>query len=1478
MCNALPRIDKPRNFCGESRWHVHGPFADTTILGAAEAGGYTFKDGTIASRDSRVSHQGMPLGATRFCVLCEALDRLDENYTPRISQADCIMVMVTDDSDGVASYQGYEYQILATVWLSLELMVGRKNCPSIVVEPASGEDVAANLDVPSEDVASKVVLGLMPQSIEVQIKLRQTDQWTSAKFQEVVRGNRETTKSGAPATRIRPIEQLLALPTTRFVLLTNAQVNRDLRPFLIERLGDNSAAVEIPGEAVLGESPQTAQRVAILQQQHSEVLRARIDTLLQKAGVPYSERRACATKLQEEVRSRLLRIKPPTFSQNELFALLRAFDGLPAQDPGKYFVAPSNFEEMTERLENEHRLAIVGAPGMGKTLAAQELVRRHRVATDAFKVVTEAAGPGEIAKWLEQPGRYLFFLEDPWGQFKLSADADRWATALPKLLPRASSDKRFLITTRTAIQNTAYASRIPQELSAIQSLLNQSNYTVAHRREILERAVASAAPWQRDFVQQYREQILRSLTAPYSLTLFATMLMRAKSDKDVQLVKLIHDCNVEVIGSTVAAEIQALGRETVASTIALWAWTMARRKVNMQDANDLRRTIRDGGFSGDIDVRKLLTYLAQAQWFREHDGEYSTHPAILEGLELVAAQEPGLAEEVLSALLKGLAKQDRGNLAYRIRKSLTDRQLPLPPRVQKAIDSHLLSRLKETSGYDFTVAFDEAATDCRSSEPLAILARALRVRPSQGGLLDYEPWKSPDLTETDIHLIKDSAEAREFAEKFVRTMLSSESAAPYNAFQLESFFSQFGWDLADDYLVAVEEGLERDNFYVEAAVNGSIAVDEPPFERIIDAALRHYDAACTWWKESQETVREARQAEMDADYANHIEEQPQERFAPSRAVLKVLVGLRIRQQGYDWLLKHPRRDDLLEAWAESVTPSTSLPEMQALAEACRPSHLNVFFDAAEKSKNKQLGSAILELMLSDGGSVAAGSRALMSLLTSEEMAQLIGEAASSLTLVRRLELADGIVTARSFDMEVASAKMDRAVSVLLGAQERELWEATDPDRIGKAPLPAEDAEFLLGSLRTIAESSTSETLAVRAVFLLAAWGQEFAVYLPRLLASESSEIRLNALRLLARHGDTGSRARLRTALADEDYRCRREAMTLLAQDATEAEKQYILALARDRSGPVRERCALIIQQLEWDDAQPILYELLKDRRSNQHGVGLFRGQFPSFHVARAAARALDTFTDKVHVSAVQAVKTFLEERHPEKDDPFVHYYALQFLGGIQSPEIIVMLVDYLSDDWHVDGMKREGFPLRYVAAWGLLTQLLNDNSVADAITIDALYEAARHHDPRLAGPSLICLGLCGHRATGQVVQLCNAGVLSINRAALLRLALALADIDPPNELANILAKHPVESIIEAARSELVLDEVSWTRFRETNPNVQEWVSMIQSSDDVSSVLRLALHELFDGKIEDQLSRADIRAGELPESLPVMNLRTMTGGE
>ena len=50
---------------------------------------------------------------------------------------------------GAAGYAGYEYQMDATVWLTLHLVVGHRVARSVRIEPASEEDLEA--DVGEED-------------------------------------------------------------------------------------------------------------------------------------------------------------------------------------------------------------------------------------------------------------------------------------------------------------------------------------------------------------------------------------------------------------------------------------------------------------------------------------------------------------------------------------------------------------------------------------------------------------------------------------------------------------------------------------------------------------------------------------------------------------------------------------------------------------------------------------------------------------------------------------------------------------------------------------------------------------------------------------------------------------------------------------------------------------------------------------------------------------------------------------------------------------------------------------------------------------------------------------------------------------------------------------------------------------------------------------------------------------------------------
>ena len=74
-------------------------------------------------------------------------------------------------SGGNTGFAGYEYQIEATVWLALELMLARSVTEKIVIEPPSQEDVEATVQDPA-DAALGLALEDSTSRLAFQIKSR----------------------------------------------------------------------------------------------------------------------------------------------------------------------------------------------------------------------------------------------------------------------------------------------------------------------------------------------------------------------------------------------------------------------------------------------------------------------------------------------------------------------------------------------------------------------------------------------------------------------------------------------------------------------------------------------------------------------------------------------------------------------------------------------------------------------------------------------------------------------------------------------------------------------------------------------------------------------------------------------------------------------------------------------------------------------------------------------------------------------------------------------------------------------------------------------------------------------------------------------------------------------------------------------------------------------------------------------------------
>ena len=520
------------------------------------------------------------------------------------------------ETSGIPPLQGYEYQILSTVWVGLELVIRRKCCDHIVVEPASAEDVAAHLRV-DEERASATLRAPSPEGypVEVQIKLRRSGHWTKAPFAAVLNGEGKECGARGPAKRLRPIQNLINTPLLRYTMLTDARVNDDLISFGVSKIGELSTADALPGDLDVPDPPETASRIGVLTERTPELLCLRIAEILRLVHVPGTKHDACLAALRHAVRERLLGSLPNSWDREETESILRQHDGFPERRELPALVGPGNRTDLQAQLQSNHVLLITGPPGSGKTHVATHLAQEYRLLDDPFEVVEVQGGDGiaKVRSGLDREGRILFFIHDPWEIYEAGDRAQEWATELPKLADRAGPSKKFLITSRTAIKEEHMPAEFRNVLTAADRGVTEENYSEADRAEILRFALQGAGHVQAEFAAKHRQRILDQLRLPLAIEAFARNLMLCPMEPAPRVEDLIRSSNVETIAQALQQEIEAQGDEAVAGAVVLWALFSPRQVLSREGARMGGRDLAEGGYAGPTDPERLLNYLIQSK-------------------------------------------------------------------------------------------------------------------------------------------------------------------------------------------------------------------------------------------------------------------------------------------------------------------------------------------------------------------------------------------------------------------------------------------------------------------------------------------------------------------------------------------------------------------------------------------------------------------------------------------------------------------------------------------------------------------------------------------------------------------------------------------------------------------------------------------------------------------------------------------------
>lgn len=1392
--------------------------------------------------------------------------------------------MNSPEESAVAAYSGYEYQILVTVWVALDLVIARTRCDSIEIEPASQEDIAAQLNVAREAAETTVDLATEDGPIEIQIK-RRSRFWSTSDFRDMVAS---PSKRGArgPAPRERALARLGMDSQLRYVVITDAEVHPDIKDFVVDSIARRSSATEA---SALEQPTSIAARISVLEKRVAALVESDIDDILeQSARVPLQQVHACRESLVHRVRDRLLGRCTSRLDRGELETLITQHGGFPPS-VGDEFVPPANFGELQRRIEEApFALVILGPPGIGKSFAAEKIVEAHRRLERPFKIEKDLK-PYEIRNALATAGRTLFYLEDPWGRYKLVDDAATWTDELPRLIrdARANPDKRFLITSRTGLLTESIAlsprggepERLQRALGAYVVTIHESAFEAPLRREILRRWMRGAARWQRDWVEDRLSTIVSRLTVPQALASFAHTVKTTPRDAELQLEQLLSESQVAAIGDVVRRQLRDMGESTAG--VILWAFLAVGEPLVESTAEEIAIWLAEDARLS-LDIPRLISHMRANGWLSPRDSALVAHSTVIEGLERLVDQERALASLTLRSLFATLVRRNRFDLASRLLFRLHGRHLPISPEVRQSIEQHLSDSLIDCEDPRLASAFEYIACISTATDPVSLLARVLGARSSSTSGIDC--WALPAWwTEREQHVVRSSPEAEIVARRYIRQMLGKRGIW-FGEKELIDFLCSLGWDLSTDYVSAATEAFERSNEPINVALHGALATRIPAYEHLLDAALNRLDSVNRWFDEQGEKEqRRASEGEFDAVHSAHVLDEPGERFHLPKSAIEQIVADRRKREGYGWLTSHPRRIDLVQAWALAIPYESGevvCEELRVLYDAAADWNRSDVWDAIGRSRCRSLTALALHTLASGPVSeLPPAWGALFGLYEIDELPDVVSPMLESVNWVRRASIAYAsqkadIPSRNDHFYREPSEYRNRALG-LLAPHERQALEACSgavcSEKVTNPDLSS-DTLALVGRLI----DSPDDMLAVGACLVLADPSRARPVAELRFLPSQDRWVRLHALRTLDSTEPAG-RLLMTHALTDPYYQCRRFAMYILSEEPSGEERAMIIQMSSDTSAPVRDACARIIGGRQWSDGLETLCRLLKDQRDRNEG-GFRATANPDYHVARAAASALCSFETLLPETALNDVLEFLRGGTRSSDDLVVHHRLLEIIGTHRAPSMALIVKQLLGSTWAMGGDVGT-FPLRYAVGWSWVAHLVRYPDDATLVAPEILVKAAEHTDDRLAAPALLALGVAWKQAGGGVRQVLANSDISDERALLLDIGARLASDAMPDELLQrrLQSTHPGRQLIAWCWN---VDEPdhSWSEHLASNLAMQEWLERVSVSTPVHAAIRHSLLKSPRCALLTTVSQADFRSGELPEGTTIISTFHFAGLE
>jgi energy-coupling factor transporter ATP-binding protein EcfA2 len=674
-----------------------------------------------------------------------------------------------DHIGGNPSLDGWHYQCDVSVFAALDLLVVNRVAKVLQLEPATQEDLEAELHAPRVS-SSTVVDG---ERLVVQAKLRCAGQWTPASLRDLVEHGKR-----------RPSAlKLLEDTRVRYVLFTSADVSGTLGALqvdaLLERPGDDDLPADVfPATHVKA----SAGRFAVLAQYNEARVVEKIDAyLLSPLGIPRERHDACREELRKVAMAGMR--TGYAWPRGDVEAIIKRHGGSIPSERDHKFVAPTNWGDIVAQMDKRNAIVITGPSGTGKTTVAKALYQHYRSVVPGISYV-EPEGPGEL-RARPDAGPTFFYVEDPWGKYEIGTNTAAWTAELQERLLKANAQQKIVVTSRTDILAATVGSQ-SDFLKQWEVRLEAKHYgdkELGRMFEELVRRLCSSILQMAAI--RAKERVLQTLRTPFEIDRFVALLQAGASpadeDEDEFVSRILHDTQTRAIENEVEWMVRARHYEKAA--VVVWGLIAARRGLRRQDLPTIRRAISKLDPAFGLGLESLVNDLVAGGSLRQPSSDVTyTHPRVEQGLLRVVRANTDLTEVTLEHLMTALARMgSTGNsqaveTAVRLHafiKDFNESLYEVPHEVQLAIDAWLEDALSKD--HDDYVGLLRLA--CIAGSSVCIPAEVARwFRPVTTGKHFFtRSWKLSNRSDDWYERVRNHPLTHDVCERFIRLVLTVET-------------------------------------------------------------------------------------------------------------------------------------------------------------------------------------------------------------------------------------------------------------------------------------------------------------------------------------------------------------------------------------------------------------------------------------------------------------------------------------------------------------------------------------------------------------------------------------------------------------------------------------------------------------------------------------------------------------------------------